>query len=171
MDKLLGRCLVLGILAGGLALTGDASRLLARGRLVLESTGVPGDARPMPVTAPQSPPPAGPVIDRAARPPREGLRSVDVSAIARGGRIVAWLDDRIRPGAFRRVTIDVVDPAAREVLVTDATPGEPTSPPRRVLVAGPGTIARGSVLEVEPRGLAGGVREPLGTVVEIEFAR
>jgi len=53
MRNFLGKCCVLGLIAGGFAFTGDAGRLLARGKGVIEATTVPIDAS----AEPSSPPP------------------------------------------------------------------------------------------------------------------
>ena len=44
MRTFLAKCCVVGLIAGGFAFTGDAGRLLARGRGVIEATTVPRDA-------------------------------------------------------------------------------------------------------------------------------
>ena len=52
MRTLLAKCSVLALIAGGFALTGDAGRVFARGRRVLESTTLPRDAVEAPVDSP-----------------------------------------------------------------------------------------------------------------------
>lgn len=86
MRTLLAKCCVLALLAGGFAFTGDAGRVFARGRRVLESTTLPRDAveapldhphelAPSPTDMPSAPrvdvvPPesAGPPVTTAAEP-------------------------------------------------------------------------------------------------------
>ena len=89
MRTLLAKCCVLALIAGGFAFTGDAGRVFARGRRVLESTTLPRDAveapldhphelAPSPTKMPSAPrvdvaPPvapesAGPPVTTAAEP-------------------------------------------------------------------------------------------------------
>ena len=58
MRTLLAKCCILSLLAGGFAFTGDAGRVFARGRRVLESTTLPRDAVEAPVDLPHEPAPA-----------------------------------------------------------------------------------------------------------------
>jgi len=184
MQNVLGTCLALAILGGGFALTGDLSRLAARGLKVVEATDVPDGAAPTAVGA------AADGTRRAAASvetaPRDGgvLDAVDLSTLAPGDRVVVWIRhaSASRPGDLRHVTCDVVDPAGREALVSEveAPPaaGEPAfapAPPRRALVAGSGpagTIVRGGTLEIRPQGIAGAEGcETVGPVFAIDVER
>ena len=72
MRTVLAKCCVLALIAGGFALTGDAGRVFARGRRVLESTTLPSHAADLPAdsaahpTAAAAPPSAAPL---SAAPP------------------------------------------------------------------------------------------------------
>lgn len=92
MRTFLAKCSAVALIAGGFALTGDAGRLLARGRGVIEATTIPQASEsardaattdapdlpdapspvadgPHPGTAPESPPPAGAAVDHPADAP------------------------------------------------------------------------------------------------------
>lgn len=52
MQSFFAKCAAVGIVAGGFALTGDLSRLVDRGRRLLEARTVPSEATPEPATQP-----------------------------------------------------------------------------------------------------------------------
>lgn len=196
MQNVLGTCAVLALLTGGLSLTGDLGWLLGRGMHVIQATDVPSAAPPTALPAPPAvttpgvvtPParaaaaastPLPPAADRRL-PPSGGPETVDVSMLAPGTRIVVWLG---LPGtsaadAPRPIALDVVDPVAREALMSE--PQWPAqgrsavapSPPRRVLIRGSGpagTIVRGGSVDMEPQGIAGTTgRETVGPVVALD---
>lgn len=183
MQNFLGTCFALVILGGGFALTGDLAQLANRGMKVIQATDVPDDDAPVAVdscpvatggprvTAPaETAPPSGSVID-----------AVDVTALAPGSRVVVWIrhPGRTTSGDLRHLTCDIVDPAGREVLVSEIEPppasGAPAfapAPPRRALIAGSGpagTIVRGGMLEFRPQGIAGaGMCETIGPVFALD---
>ena len=66
MRTVLAKCCVLALIAGGFALTGDAGRVFARGRRVLESTTLPSHAADLPADSAADPTAAAAV---AAAPP------------------------------------------------------------------------------------------------------
>ena len=66
MRTLLAKCCVLALIAGGFAFTGDAGRVFARGRRVLESTTLPRHAADLPADSAAEPTAAAAV---AATPP------------------------------------------------------------------------------------------------------
>lgn len=70
MRTFLAKCSAVALIAGGFALTGDAGRLLARGRGVIDATTIPQAAAP-PAPAPPvaSDAPAGAEAESAATPP------------------------------------------------------------------------------------------------------
>lgn len=184
MQNFLGTCLALGILAGGLLVTGDMSRLAARALRVIQSTDVPDHDAPVPVTAPARPTP-GPATPADPPGPRGGTVSeVDLTALAPGSRVIVWLGvaGRVTTEPARRLMLDVVDPTAREALACEAEwppstgpAAIPPAPPRRVRTQGSGAggvLVRGGTIELEPRGIAGAhTPETFGPVVGLETIR
>ena len=154
MQNPLGTCVILAILAGGFAFTGDLAWLVRRGAKVIEATDVP---RAEPLGPAATTTTSRPTV---AAPPRPagGTDRVAIAAALPGQRIVAWLD-----GAAEPLTMDVVDPSSSAVILHGGTP-------RRVVIAG-GTIVRGRPLRVMGIGLASGgataAAESLGRVTAL----
>lgn len=192
MQNALGTCAILAVLAGGFSLTGDLGWLLRRGMRVIQATDVP-PAAPQPAVTASAPvaapartaaPPATSLPSAAARRlPPGGPEAVDVSMLDPGTRIVVWLGSpgRSVSDPAKAIAFDVVDPAARETLMSEpqwqAHEGAAVAPdpPRRVLIRGSGlagAIVRGGMVDVEPRGIAGGSgRELVGPVIALDVQR
>lgn len=164
MQNILGKCLALGIVAGGFVVTGDLSRLVARGMRMLEVTDVPSDGAQTPVSGPRAPVgPAGvssAAVDR--RRPPAGPDRIDLGAIPSGARIFMWLDTAPEP-----VCLDVVDPAAAAVVLQRGTT-------RRGTIVG-GALVRGEPVHLVPLGVAyAGTPAPaesLGVIAGLRFDR
>ena len=146
MSNVLARCTVLGLFAGGFALTGDLGWVADRGMRVLNSRSIPTDEAPLgdePVVAAQgpsdavaaraaepAPPPAASHHDAApvfqvgdVRPPADGPNQATIAALDAGNRIVVWIAGTPRtsgPRAWRCLVLDVVDPASAEALLYEA---------------------------------------------------
>ena len=73
MRTVLAKCCVLALIAGGFAFTGDAARVFARGRRVLESTTLPRHAAESAVEGPSA------AAADQATPPRSGHDAVAVA--------------------------------------------------------------------------------------------
>jgi hypothetical protein len=73
MRTVLAKCCVLALIAGGFAFTGDAGRVFARGRRVLESTTLPRQAAESPVEGPSA------AAADQGTPPRSGHDAVAVA--------------------------------------------------------------------------------------------
>ena len=88
MQSFFAKCAAVGIVAGGFALTGDLSRLVDRGRRVLEARTVPSEATPEPAApasatiAPQSTTQHDPRSTGAQTPPPPGAASTAPTAAA-----------------------------------------------------------------------------------------
>lgn len=184
MHNLPGTCLALGIIAAGFTLTGDLGWLASRGMRVLQATDVPDHEAPIPVPPAHDQPGTVDLAGPSSRPPSTGPAFVDVTTLPPGARLRVWVmppPGRPSTEPARCIAFDVVDPAARETLVSELEtpqPGRPAvapAPPRRMIVRGraPGNaIERGGMLDLEPRGIAGGAgRETIGPVVALDVTR
>ena len=82
MRTFLAKCAVLALIAGGFAFTGDAGRLVARGKGVIEATTVPSDvaAEAAPLPTLPGPPPVAPSPSPAGAPPLPGAVSPGMMA-------------------------------------------------------------------------------------------
>lgn len=156
MPNLLAKVAAVGILGGGFAITGDLAWLASRGNRLLGATTVPSETpRPAVDSAPAATADASlrlPIVP-ADRPPAHGPDAVDLGRLRTGQRMVIWLDgSRVAATGtpWPRLTLDVIDAASGEVIVT--TDG----PPRRVRVRGVrgGTLVRGEPFGIETAGLA-----------------
>lgn len=203
MSSILSRIAAVGIVAGGFALTGDLGRLAKRGLDVINSSDVPStkavDPAPVeaaaggavaaePVATPASGSPTGsPAVAKQGwfHPPGSGLEQVDVSSVAAGGRIVAWIaaPRRTGSGGYRCLVFDMVDPATAEALVyeavsvrADGSPQATAAPPRRVRLRGTGAggaVVKGGMIDLQQRGIAADEAwtERIGPVAALDLGR
>lgn len=74
MRTFLAKCSALALIAAGFALTGDAGRLLARGRGVIDATTIPQAAEPAPASQAQPAATDAPVVAEAGSPPAPSVR-------------------------------------------------------------------------------------------------
>jgi len=120
MRTLLAKCCVLALIAGGFTFTGDAGRVFARGRRVLESTTLPRDAVEAPFELPHEPAPAptdmpsAPRVDVAPAVPPESA-----------GAAVTTATEPAPPSASTESPLTHKSPADAPI----GTPIPPTSPP------------------------------------------
>jgi hypothetical protein len=169
------RCAVLGIIAGGFALTGDLSWFAAHGMRVINSRTVPTAEGPAPAVAPPSAPaaaaaraasapeppipapgsPVAPATDGAValgpRPPTNGIDEAPLSALRAGDRIIVWLrGGGSQPGPC--LALDVIDPASGEAIIAEVASlaangaARTAGPPRRVVLGGSAGAARPSII-------------------------
>lgn len=131
MRILSAKCCVLALIAGGFAITGDAARVFARGRRVLESTTLPSHAadspaEPTAAAAVAAAPPTAPPPDAPIGTPRAGIaqptsspESIDLATLSPGDRIVVWVGrrgSRKETAGIMTIALDVIDPQSAEVL-------------------------------------------------------
>jgi hypothetical protein len=183
MRTFFARCGMLGVLASGFMLTGDAGRVIARGTSLLNATNLPTTAsEPSAATPPAEavasagawttapvgpasmPPPVETIVHPTLAappvpPPADGgLAAIDLRLLRAGDRLLVWV--RGTPTVF-----DIVDPSAGEVLQQPQ--------PRRVRISGPGDLhrlVRGGMVHVQPAvGISGhsAPAEQLGPVQAI----
>lgn len=171
MSNFLARCTVLVLLGGGFAATGDLAWLAGRCMQLVNARSIPEGRHaagpavdPLPdavvterLRGPSPPWSAAPAAGDP--PPTAGPDRVDVATLRPGDRLTLWIG---RPAvAGRRVTLDIVDPAAGEALLL-----APGTAARRVTIrpsrpAAPATlVAKGDSLVVTPVGTAHQARGP-----------
>jgi len=192
MDSLLPKACLLAVIAAGFAFTGDLNWVADRGLRVLGATEVGRSTATSEVFPPTAskPPTATPrglrsepvAVGTAARPPVAGLDTVAWTTLEAGDRVVVWFGGRSR----RCLALDVVDPAAGEVLAyevaTVSEQGRPltaATPPTRVIVGRPAAgrppagFATGGMIHVAPAGIAAAGEDGrwLGPIESLTVAR
>jgi hypothetical protein len=154
MRNFFGKCLALGIVGGGFALTGDLAWIGQAGTRLVSATTVPhheasaDDEAPVPVPRPADGAPSGGMSPQTLPPPppARGPDRRDIADLRPGDRLVVWIHDAgtLTPDPL---SLDIVDPASGEAILHRGVA-------QRVLIGGDRSLVRGGTLTLLPLGLA-----------------
>lgn len=139
MQNFLAKCAILAFLAGGFAFTGDATRIVRRGRGILDATTIPDTAAGAGAAAPATAPASAPLAPATAP---TGAANGDISPSPPARSAVATDDAASSPESFGPATAAETGPRTSP-RPSDAPVGAPIE--TTIPAGGPGAVTLGGL--------------------------